>query len=164
MKVVNGEIIIYKDEPTSGLNFFWLFVFSVLFIITAGWVVGLFYESFWNTTEDIIFCVVLFIFAIIFFFLAINTVKDMMDTNKEKPLVVIDKFGIKFFNTPIIYWINIEKIVLIREFDIKHLNFYMKDKQEKIYRLDDLDVSEFRELARFRRILKQFFDNVEYFE
>lgn len=160
MKVLNGKTIIYKDEQ----EFFNFSVFSILFIVTAGWVTGLLYDSFWDTKEDIILFIVLFIFAVVFFLLVVNEIRDITDTYNERPLVVIDESGIRLFDTPFIFWKDIEKVVLIRDFDTKNFILHMKDKNKKNYGLNNMYVSEFRELSKFLEILKQFFENVEHRE
>ncbi|MBB6371315.1 STM3941 family protein [Chryseobacterium shigense] len=162
MKLLNGKTIIYKDDPATGSKNFGIICFSLLFIITTIWIIGLFSESFWDSEDDIIFCLVLFVLDVIFFRILLRFIRSATETNNENPLVIIEKSGITIYDTPF-NWKDIEKITLCNDIgnECKYILIDKKNKHKQNFNLNSMEVSEFMNLSKFQRIIKPFFENIE---
>lgn len=159
-KKVDNSIIIYKDKPAATSLYFSVFERFLLFCVPIIWAMGLYFESYdyWKS-ENLWFFIVLLLLSIFFGGGIWTKLVNLINIEREKPLIKINVEGVQILGNKLRYWTTIKHIKLVETFTLEKciaLVSYNEQQSMNCMLYNAYQINEFYNLKEFENILKQF--------
>ncbi|MCD0468744.1 hypothetical protein [Flavobacterium sp. JAS] len=126
---------------------------------------GLYFESYdYWTSENLWFFIVLLLLSIFFAWGIWTRIVNLINIEKEKPLIKINVDGIEILGDKLRYWTTIKHIKLVETFTLERyiaLASYIEKESINYMLYNAYETNEFHNLKEFENILKQFTDKAE---